>query len=245
MIRFTTRAIRYLGALLNGKLDEVMDPRVQIEQAIAEAQRQHGMLSDQAGAVIGHQRELEIKIARAGTEARRLRECAGQALLLAERSRASGDAARAADHEATARVFANQLASLDSTAKTLAELHAKALVDAGAARKAVEQNRYVLQHQLTERSRLLGELEAAKLAERMNAALQQVSAIGTREVPTLTDVRDRIDRKMALATGRGELAAESVDVRALDVERSVIDREGEERLEEIRKDLGLERPKVG
>ena len=64
-------------------------------------------------------------------------------------------------------------------------------------------------------------------------------------MPTLTDVRDRIDRKMALATGRGELAAESVDVRALDVERSVIDREGEERLEEIRKDLGLERPKVG
>src|SRR5437773_1801596 len=132
-----------------------------------------------------------------------------------------------------------------STARTLAELHAKALVDAGAARKAVEQNRYVLQHQLTERSRLLGELEAAKLAERMNAALQQVSAIGTRELPTLTDVRDRIDRKMAVATGRGELAAESVDVRALDVERSVIDREGEERLEEIRKDLGLERPKVG
>ena len=102
MIRFTTRAIRYLGAFLNGKLDEVMDPRVQIEQAIAEAQRQHGMLSDQAGAVIGHQRELEIKIARAGTEASRLRECAGQALLLAERSRASGDAARAANHEATA-----------------------------------------------------------------------------------------------------------------------------------------------
>src|SRR5437764_993860 len=128
MIRFTTRAIRYLGAFLNGKLDEVMDPRVQIEQAIAEAQRQHGMLSDQAGAVIGHQRELEIKIARAGTEASRLRECAGQALLLAERSRASGDAERAANHEATARVFANQLASLDSTAKTLAELHAKALV---------------------------------------------------------------------------------------------------------------------
>ena len=245
MIRFMLRTARYLGAFLNGKLDEVMDPRVQIEQAIAEAQRQHGMLSDQAGAVIGHQRELEIKIARAATEARRLRECAGQALLLAERARASGDAARAADHEATARVFANQLASLDSTARTLAELHAKALVDAGAARKAVEQNRYVLQRQLTERSRLLGELEAAKLAERMNAALQQVSAIGTRDVPTLIDVRDRIDRRMALATGRGELAAESVDVRALDVERSVIDREGEERLEEIRKDLGLERPKVG
>ena len=245
MMRFTTRAFRYLGAFLNGKLDEVMDPRVQIERAVAEAQRQHGMLSDQAGAVIGHQRELEIKIARAGTEGKRLRECARQALMLAEGARASGDATRAAQHEATARVFANQLASLDSNAKTLAELHAKALVDASAARKAVEQNRYMLQRQLTERSRLLGELEAAKLAERMNAALQQVTAIGTRDVPTLADVRDRIDRRMSQATGHGELAAESVDVRALDIERSVIDREGEIRLEEIRKEMGLDRPTAG
>jgi phage shock protein A len=50
---------------------------------------------------------------------------------------------------------------------------------------------------------------------------------------------------MAQATGRGELAAESVDVRALDIERSVIDREGEERLEEIRREMGLERPTIG
>src|SRR2546429_396571 len=87
MIRFLLRSIHYLGAFLNGRLDEVMDPRVQIEQAIGEARRQHGLLSEQAAAVIANQRELEIKISPSQSETDRLRRCAEQALLLAERSR--------------------------------------------------------------------------------------------------------------------------------------------------------------
>ena len=47
--------------------------------------------------------------------------------------------------------------------------------------------------------------------------------------------------RVARATGRGELAAGSLDARMLDTERSVIDREGEERLEEIRRGLGLDK----
>ena len=243
MIRFLLRSIHYLGAFLNGRLDEVMDPRVQIEQAIGEARRQHGLLSEQAAAVIANQRELEIKISRSQSETDRLRRCAEQALLLADRARKSGDEAKAASHEATARVFANQLAAVESAVASLTDLHGKAIAAAGIARRAVEQNAIVLQQQLTERSRLLSELEAAKLTERMAAALTQVNAVGAGgNVPTLADVRDRIDARVARATGRGELAAGSVDARLLDTERSVIDHEGETRLEEIRKGLGLEAP---
>ena len=82
-----------------------------------------------------------------------------------------------------------------------------------------------------------------ELAERMTAALNQVSGISTAAaVPTLADVRDRIDERFARATGQGEIASGSIDARMLDTERSVIDREGEERLEEIRKQLGLVGP---
>jgi len=109
-----------------------------------------------------------------------------------------------------------------------------------AARRAVEQNAFVLQRQLTERARLLTDLEAAKLAERMAQAIKQVSTVGAAsDVPSLADVRERIDARIAMATGRGEIAAGSVDAHMLDTERSVIDREGEERLEEIRRGLGL------
>jgi len=242
VIRFMLRTIHYLGAFLNGRLDEVMDPRVQIEQAIGEARRQHGLLSEQAAAVIANQRELEIKVSRSETEIARLRRCAEQALLLADRARKAADPIKADEHERTARVFAAQLASVDTAVASLRELHGKATAASAAARRAVEQNRYVLERQLTERAHLLSELEAAKLAERMTAALSQVSAVGSNAAaPSLADVRDRIDMRVARATGRGELAAGSLDARMLDTERSVIDREGEERLEEIRRGLGLDK----
>jgi len=208
MIRFLTRAMRYLGAFLNTKLDESMDPRVLVEQAIADAQRQHRELAEQAAAVIGHQRQLEIKIARSGSESLRLRDAAGQALVLADRARSSADEAKRIEHERIARLFANQLASKESEAATLAELHATAVVNAAAARRAVEQNAYLLQRQLAERSRLLGEIEAAKLADRMSEALRQVDriAIGG-ELPSLRQTQERVDQKLATATGRGELAS--------------------------------------
>ncbi|MDQ2914599.1 MAG: PspA/IM30 family protein [Chloroflexota bacterium] len=240
MIRFMLRTARYLGAFLNGKLDQVMDPRVLIEQAIAEGRRQHALLSEQAAAVIGNQRELEIKMSRSDTEVARLRKCAEQALLLADQARKADDTESAERHERTARVFAVQLASVESARTSLGQLHAKAAVASGAARRAVEQNAFALQRQLTERARLLTDLEAAKLAERMAEAIKQVSTVGpASDVPTLADVRERIDARMAMATGRGEIAAGSVDAHLLDTERSVIDREGDERLEEIRKGLGL------
>jgi phage shock protein A len=240
MMRFMLRTARYLGAFLNGRLDQVMDPRVLIEQAIAEGRRQHALLSEQAAAVIANQRELEIKMSRSDAEVARLRKCAEQALLLADRARRSGEAEAAARHERTARVFAVQLASVESARASLDELHTKATVASGAARRAVEQNAFALQRQLNERARLLTDLEAAKLAERMAEAIKQVSAVGiSNDLPNLAEVRERIDARIAMATGRGEIAAGSVDAHMLDTERSVIDREGEERLEEIRKGLGL------
>src|SRR5439155_976489 len=91
MIRSFRRFWRYLTAALEGTLDELLDPRVQIEQAIGEAKRRHALLAEQAAAVLGNERELDIRINRAATEAARLRASARQALVLADRARASGE----------------------------------------------------------------------------------------------------------------------------------------------------------
>ena len=71
---------KYLMALLSGKLDEHADPKIQIQQAIEEAQRQHQALTQQAAAVIGNQRQLEMKLARQMTEVEKLQASARQAL---------------------------------------------------------------------------------------------------------------------------------------------------------------------
>ena len=241
MMRVLRRAWRYLVAALSGKLDEVADPKVQIEQAIEEAKRQHELLSQQAAAVLGNRRQLEMKLARSMEEVEKLRASARQALVFAEQSRGAGDQGKAASYEETAQAFATNLVAAEASMSDLKGLHDQALQAAGQARKAVEQNAFLLQKRLAERSRLLSQLEQTRMQERMNEALQSVSELSVPgDVPTLNEVRDKIEARYARALGRSELATETVEARMIEVEKAALDAQGSERLEEIRKSLALE-----
>jgi phage shock protein A len=242
MFRLIARTWHYAVAFLSGTLDTLADPRVQIEQAIEDAKRQHAALSDQAAAVIGNQRELQLKLSRTVTELERLRASASQALVLAEDARTRGDTEKGAAHERTARLFAMQLATVESSAADLHELHGRAAAAARAAKTAVEHNAYLVQRQLAERSKLLTELEAAKMQERVASALQRIGTLApASDVPSLQEIRDRIDRRIARASGRYEIASDGVDARILDVEHALADARGDEILEEIRQKV-LARP---
>ena len=83
---------KYLMALFSSKIDEKADPKVQIQQAIEDAQRQHQALVQQAAAVIGNQRQLEMKLSRQLTEVETLTSNARQALVLSQKARTDGDA---------------------------------------------------------------------------------------------------------------------------------------------------------
>ena len=104
-----TKAWKYLMALFSSKVDEYADPKVQIQQAIEDAQRQHQALSQQAAAVIGNQRQLEMKLNRQLGEIEKLQASARQALVLADQARASGDEVKAGQYEQSAQAFATQL----------------------------------------------------------------------------------------------------------------------------------------
>ncbi len=241
MMRVLRRAWRYLVAAFSGKLDEVADPKVQIEQAIEEAKRQHELLSQQAAAVLGNRRQLEMKLARSMEEVEKLRASARQALVLSEQSRGTGDQGKAASYEETAQAFASKLVAAEASMNDLKGLHDQALQAADQARRAVEQNAFLLQKRLAERSRLLSQLEQTKMQERMNEALQSVSELSVPgDVPTLNEVRDKIEARYARALGRSELATETVEARMVEVEKAALDAQGAERLEEIRKSLALE-----
>ena len=95
---------KYLMALFGAKIDEYADPKVQIQQAIEDAQRQHQALVQQAAAVIGNQRQLEMKLSRQMSEVEKLQASARQALVLADQARADGDEAKAAEYEQTAQI---------------------------------------------------------------------------------------------------------------------------------------------
>src|SRR3954469_5321708 len=162
---------KYLTAWAGAKVDEKADPRVQIEQAIQEAQRQHQALTQQAAAVIGNQRQLEMQLDRQLNTVGELHAQTRQALVLAEKARAGGDDTKAEQFEKTAQALANQLISAESSVEDLKRLHDQALQAAGQARDAVQTNSQILQQRLAERTKLLSQLEQAKMQETVAKSL--------------------------------------------------------------------------
>jgi phage shock protein A len=229
------KAWKYFMSWFGAQVDERADPKIQIQQAIGEAQRQHEGLSRQAAAVIGNQRQLEMKLSRQMSDVERLQASARQALTLADRARTKGDEAKAQEYEQTAQVFATQLVSAESSMEDLKSLHDQALQAAEQAKKAVEQNAMLLQQKLAERTQLLSQLEQAKMQETVSASLRQMSELaapGT--TPSLAEVREKIERRYANALGQAELAQNSVEGRMLEVQKSTLDMAGNARLEQIR-----------
>lgn len=81
------KAWKYLMALFSSKIDEHADPKVQIQQAIEEAQRTHQALTQQAAQVIGNQRQLEMRLNRQLADIEKLQVNVRQALTLASFSK--------------------------------------------------------------------------------------------------------------------------------------------------------------
>lgn len=229
---------KYLMAAFSSKIDEHADPKVQIQQAIEEAQRQHQALSQQAAAVIGNQRQLEMKLNRQLGEVERLQSSARQALVLADQARGAGDVPKASQYEQSAQAFATQLVTAEQSVEDLKTLHDQSLQAAGQAKQAVERNAMVLQQKLAERAKLLSQLEQAKMQEQVSVSLRQMTELAApRNVPSLEEVRDKIERRYANAIGSAELAQNSVQGRMLEVQQSTIDMAGASRLEQIRASL--------
>ncbi len=244
---------KYLMALFGAKIDEHADPKVQIQQAIEEAQRQHQALVQQAAAVIGNQRQLEMKLSRQMSEVEQLQANARQALVLADQARARGDETEAGRYEQSAELLATQLVSAEQATEDLKTLHDQALGAAAQARKAVENNSMILQQKLAERTKLLSQLEQAKMQESVARSLESMSALtAPGSTPSLNEVRDRIERRYADAMGRAELAGNSVEGRMLEIQKATLDSAGSARLEQIRSSMAgeqltgrQERPAVG
>ncbi len=239
MGRFFRRLFKYFGASANAKFDEKADPRIQIEQAVQESQRRHQQLTQQAAAVIGNQRQIEMKLARQTDDVAKLQASARQALVLADQARAGGDAAKATQYESTAQTFASQLISSEQALEDLKSLHGQSVQAAEQAKQMVEQNAQALQKTLGERSKLLTQLESAKMQETVSRQLQEASQLAAPgDTPTLDQVRDKIEQRYATALGQSELAQGSVQGRMMEVEKATIDVAASARLDQIRASLG-------
>jgi hypothetical protein len=154
---------------------------------------------------------------------------AGTALVRGELSRAMESvSAQQAVHERLSAAAAAALARVQSASMGLDGLVARMAEIAALAGE--------------ERLRLLGRLETARLLERSIAMSTRPAPGQDTEVPTLDQVRERIDERWAVAAGNADLAASETDAELGRLEHLLLEAAGRRRLDEIRDRPRLERP---
>ena len=240
MIKLLRRIGHYITAALGGKFDEIADPKVQLEQAIQEAQDQHRRLKEQAANVIANQKQTEMRLNRAMEELEKQNTSARQAVLMADEASKSGDQDKATEYTRAAEAFANRLVATEKEVESLKQLHLQSAQAAEAAKGAVAQNSSALQEKLTERQKLLSQLDQAKMQEQMNRAMASLSESVGQDVPTLDEVRAKIEARYARALGATEIQSGTVQSRMLEVEQAQMTSEAKARLGQIRAQLGIE-----
>ena len=169
-----------MTAALTGKFNEVADPKVQLEQAIIEAQDQHRRLKEQAANVIANQKQTEMRLNRAHGGA-------GEGQRLGPPGRAHGRRGhqdgrhrrRPREYTTAAESFANRLIAAREGGR--GPQAAAPPVDPG--RRPGQGARCsrtpsALQKKLAERQKLLSQLDQAKMQEQMNKAMASLQRDG-------------------------------------------------------------------
>ncbi len=239
MFRALKRWWKYLGAKLSSSFNEKADPKVQLEQAILEAQEQHRKLREQAANVIANQKQTEMRLDRAMEELDKVDGNTKQAVLMADEAAKTGDTAKVAEYTSAAESFANRLIAIESEVEGLKQLSLQSAQASDQAKAAVQQNAAQLQKKLAERNKLLSQLDQAKMQEQVNTAMASLSETVGQDVPTFDEVRDKIEARYAKAKGTSELNESSVESRMLEVEQAAANSDAQARLAKIRAQLGL------
>jgi phage shock protein A len=230
---------KYMTAKLSGKFEESADPKVQLEQAIGEAQEQHRRLREQAANVIANQKQAELSLNRSMEELTKVNANARQALLMAADAEKGGDAKRAQELNVAAEALANRMIELERTVEDQKQMVLQSTQAAEQAKAAVQSNSAQLQRKLAERQKLLSQLDQARMQEQMNTAMASLSETVGQDVPSMDEVRTKIEARYARAKAASELQETTVENRMLEIEQATMNVEAQSRLSQLKAELGL------
>jgi phage shock protein A len=240
MFKYLKKQWNYLVAKLTGRFEENADPKVQLEQAIGEARNQHERLKAQATNVIAGQKQAEIRLNKKMGELEKLNANARQALVMAADAERAGDADKAAEYTRAAESIADKLIDVEGDVESLKAMVIESTEAADQAKAAVEQNSRLLQERISEKSKLLNQLDQARMQEEMNSAMAQLTESVGDDVPTLREVQEKIEARYARAKAASELQETTVESRVLEIEQATSNVAAQTRLSQMRAELGLD-----
>ena len=236
-----TKGWKYMMQSFDSKIDENADPRVQIQQAVAQAKKNHQEISQQAASIIGNRNQLQMKLERLIKSQEDLQAKTRTALQAADKATGAGDAEKAQQFNATAEVLASQLVSVEQELEQTKQAYASAEQAAREAQAHQKQSEARLQEQLAQVSQLGSQLNQAKMQEQTAKTMDSMQQFGADDsVPTLDGVRDKIERRYANALGAQELAKDSMTDRMAEIESAGTDLAASSRLEQIRASMAGE-----
>jgi phage shock protein A len=236
---FFKRLWGYIKALFRSKTEAMMDPEIEIEQAITEARKRDQDLRTQAAKVVAHRTQLESQMERAAGDAGEARELAKQALLKGQAATAAGDAAAADKWNRSAQGIAMRLQAAENNLSSLKAQYETAATQAEAAKRAVQQNAMRLQELAAKRMELLGSLQQAKMQESVNKAMESMSATFDDEAVSLERVEDKVEARRAEAMAHAELREATPEGAEMELRETISVAQADAKLDELKKELGI------
>ena len=236
---FLKRLWGYITTLFKGGAERMMKPEVEIEQAINEAKKRDQELRNQAAKVVAHRTQLESKMENAADDVGEAREMAKQAIIKAEEAKASGDAAGQEKWTKAAQSIAMKLQAAENNLSTLKTQYENASVQADKAKQAVQQNAMRVSELAAKRMELLGSLEAAKMQESVNEAVDAMSNMSDYEAVSLDKVEEKIEKRKAEAMAKAELREATPEGSEMELKEAINMAQADAKLEELKAELGL------
>jgi phage shock protein A len=229
----------YVKTWFGKKTEEIKDPEIEIEQAIGDARRRDQELRNQAVKVIAHRTQVQNQLEDAADELGKAKEMAKQALLKADASEKAGNAADAEKWTNTARTMAMQMQAAQNNVDMLKKQFETAGVQAEQAKQAVNQNALQLQEISAKRMQMLGALESAKMQESVNRAMDSLNASVGDSAPSLDEVENKIEARLAQASAKAELKEATPEGAMAELKQSVSMAKADSALDALRAELGM------
>lgn len=236
---FLKRLWGYLATLFRTTAESAMNPEIEIEQAINEAKKKDQALRNQAAKVVANRTLLESKLEDAADDVGEAREMAKQALMRAETAKNAGDTDGLEKWTKAAQSLAMKLQAADNNLATLKKQYETAAVQAESAKDAVQANAMKVSELAAKRLELLGSLEAAKMQESVNAAVESMSSVMDADMPSLSKIEDKIEARKAEAMAKAELREATPEGAEDELREAINVAQADATLEELKKELGL------
>jgi len=110
------------------------------------------------------------------------------------------------------------------------------------AKTAVHDNAMRLEEVAAKRMEMLGQLEQAKMQETVNKAMSSINSNVGGDAPSLKEIEDKIEDRMAQAMAKTELSAATPDGAMAELKREVNMSGANAALDDLRSELGLGPP---